>query len=185
MKNRRVFSLPSTVAEMDWLTQRSGAKQQALLSSKIETPNKTASVQEPHCCKELFSSQEQPYSLPHYVSAIGSRGHHHVSGAEEWGRDSWGVKTTALKKSLVQKQSCCLSKHLDKTVLWNGHLRSLNSNNIFTTQYKFFRTPDFMTHASQCLWFTAFAVLIPPLSACRKEDREEPVEKSGPRSKFS
>jgi len=103
MKNKRFSSLHSTVAEMDWLTQRSGTKQQALLSSKIEAPNKTASVQESHCCKEPFSSQVQPYNLPHYMSATGSRGHHRLSGAGEWGRDSCGVKTTTLKKSLVQK----------------------------------------------------------------------------------
>lgn len=57
MENMRAFSLLGTVEEMDWLTQRSGAKQQALLSSKTETPNKTAAVQELCCCKEPFSSQ--------------------------------------------------------------------------------------------------------------------------------
>lgn len=185
MKNLRFFFLHSTVAEMDWLTQTSGAKQQALPSSKIETPNKTASVQELHCCKEPFASQVQAYNLPHYVSAIGSRGHRRVSGAEEGGRHSCGVKTTTLKKWIAQEQLCCLSKHFDKTALWNGHLCSLNSNSIFTTQYKFFRTPNFMRHASQCPWFPAFIVLTPPLAWCRKEYREEPVEKSGPGSKFS
>lgn len=90
------FFLYSRVTEMDWLTQRSGAKQQALLSSKIETPNKPTSVQEPYCCKEPFSAQVQPYNLSHYVSAICTRGHHHVNGEEEWGRDSCRVKTTTL-----------------------------------------------------------------------------------------
>lgn len=107
------FFLHSTVAEMDWLTQGSGAKQQALLSSKTETPNKTASVQELQCCKEPFSSQVEPYNLPYCVLAAGSRGHHCVSGAEEWGRDSCGVKTTTWKKSLLQKQWSSLSKHFD------------------------------------------------------------------------
>lgn len=97
MKNTRFFFLHSTVAEMDWLTQRSGAKQQALLSSKIETPNKTASVQELHCCKEPFSSQVQPYNLPHYVSATGSRGHCRVSGQRN------GAETPAESKPLLWK----------------------------------------------------------------------------------
>lgn len=94
----RAFSFHSTVEEMDWLTQRSGAKQQALLSSKTETPNKTASVQELCCCKEPFPSQVQPHNLSHYLSATGSRGHLCASRAEETDRDSHGAKTTTLKK---------------------------------------------------------------------------------------
>lgn len=93
---------------MDWLTQRSGAKQQALLSSKTETPNKTGSVQEPHCCKEPFSSQVQAHDLPRHVSAVGSRGRCCVSGAEERGWGSFPVKTTNLKKNITCSETIVL-----------------------------------------------------------------------------
>lgn len=100
MENTRLLFPPQhSGREMDWLTQGSGAKQQALLSSETETPNKTASVQELQCCKEPFSSQVELYNLPYCVLATGSRGHHCVSGAEEWGRDSCGVQTTTWKKN--------------------------------------------------------------------------------------
>lgn len=170
---------------MDWLTQGSGAKQQALLSSKTETPNKTASAQELQCCKEPFSSQVEPYNLPYWMLAAGSRGYHCVSGVEEWGRDSCGVKTTTWKKIPCSETMELLSKHIDKMALWNRHMYSINSNNISTTQHKFFRMPNFMTHASHCPWLNAFIVLVPPCPLGRKESRQDPTEKSGPGSKFS
>lgn len=169
---------------MDWLTQGSGAKQQALLSSKTETPNKTASVQELQCCKEPFSSQVEPYSLSYCVLATGLRGHHCVSWVEEWGRDSCGVKTTTWKKSLVQKQWSCLSKHFDKMPLWNRHMCSINTNNISTTQYQFFRMPNSMTRQPvslvECFHSPGTSLSLVQKGEQRTQQRSQALDQSSP-----
>lgn len=99
-----------------------------------------------------------------------------------------GAETPVESKSLLGKNPLLRNNGaLCQSILikWHSETGICSPLNISTTQYKFFRMPDFMTHASQCPWLNAFTVLVPPCSLCRKENREEPVEKSGPKPKLS